>query len=73
MSEKQAKIARQKKVAAKFVVTAFDDGSVEVTGPINNLALYTDVMNRAERAVLDTLKKSLESRIVIPEMKVGHG
>ena len=47
------------KTIAKFVIEAFSDNTVQVADPINNLLLFRQVMNVAEKAVLDKITEQV--------------
>ena len=60
-------------VTAEFNIRAYSNGTVNITGPIDNFFLYRSVMNSAEHAVLEHIaKKSIQqnSNIIIPGMKI---
>lgn len=55
-----------KKIIAKFEIMVYDDGNVQVSGPIKNYPFYFDVINKANRAVLNMWRKEIaeESKIL---------
>lgn len=58
---------------AEFNIRMHSDGSINVTGPIENFFLFRNVMNLAEQAVMDHIaKKSMrqKSNIVVPNIVV---
>lgn len=66
--------ANKKNVAYKIKIYAMKDGTIQVTGPIKNLLLFRDIMNMAERAVLEQIKaqaqQNNENRIVKPGLVI---
>ena len=63
------------KVIFKVEITCYEDGQMSVTGPIEQPVIFFDIMNQAERIILnrvaETMKRQHESRIIKPEMKVA--
>lgn len=60
-------------VTAEFNIRAYSNGTVNISGPIDNFFLFRSVMNSAEQAVLDHIaKKSIQqkSNIIVPGMKI---
>jgi len=74
MSEKKAKQLREegRQVVAEISIKALANGNVEVFGPINNLLMFTDIMNKAERTVLNHTARSAQnkSNIIVPDLKI---
>jgi len=63
-------------VTAEFNIRAYSNGTVNITGPIDNFFLFRSVMNSAEQAVLDHIaKKSIQqkSNIIVPGMVMPKG
>ncbi len=72
MSQKKAKKLRKDagKIVAEFTITAKGDGSVQVTGPFHNFLMFREIMCKAEQAVIHTIVKQSQSKIVVPDMKI---
>ena len=63
-------------VTAEFNIRAYSNGTVNISGPIDNFFLYRSVMNLAEQAVLDHIAKKLMqqgSNIIVPGMAIPPG
>lgn len=75
MSEKKVKQLRKEQddIVAEFRIVATKNGEVKVFGPIDNILGFFDVMNRAQRAVLNHFAQQKNNRIIVPEMKVHNG
>ncbi|MDP2646634.1 MAG: hypothetical protein U1C57_01935 [Candidatus Doudnabacteria bacterium] len=76
--EKQAslKVAKgindPKAVIAEYHVTAHADGSVAIHGPIDNLLMYMDIMNAAEKGVIkhtsDRIARAgAQNKVIVPK------
>jgi hypothetical protein len=63
MSEKVAKALRKEaeanEIVGEFHITARANGRVEIHGPIGNLLFFRQVMNIAEKAVLDSINEAI--------------
>ncbi len=76
MSEKQAKLERQeaRKVVVEYKIEVLSDGNVSISGDLDNFLLFRDVMNKAERAVLERIaagiKNRVNNRIVVPNLGI---
>lgn len=56
-----------------WTITLYQNGGVSVNGLLDNFIVFRDVMNAAERAVIDRMVKAgqerqAQNRIVIPKM-----
>ena len=63
-------------VTAEFNIRAYSNGTVNISGPIDNFFLYRSVMNSAEQAVLNHIaKRSMQqkSNIIVPGMAMPKG
>ena len=63
-------------VTAEFNIRAYSNGTVNITGPIDNFFLFRSVMNSAEQAVLSHIsKKSMQqkSNIIVPDVVMPKG
>ena len=63
-------------ITAEFNIRAYSNGTVNITGPIDNFFLFRSVMNSAEQAVLSHIsKKSMQqkSNIIVPGMVMPKG
>ena len=60
------------KLIAKIELKVYDNATVEYHGPLNDVLFITDVLNKAQRAVLDHFielrQKEVSSRIEIPKI-----
>ena len=78
MNGRKAKEQRQT-ILEEIKITMFQDGSIRVTGPaggaVNNFMAFREMMNAAERAVLEKIGKAMmkeqESQIVKPSSLVS--
>ena len=57
-----------KQVVAEFHIKVFADNNVSISGPIGNFFMYRDVMNKAERAILDKVAQQQQQKIVVPTL-----
>lgn len=74
-SGKAKKIRREARQLAteviyEYHIKVFADGNASIEGPIDNLLIYRDVMNKVERAVLNRFAQGERSRIVVPKIGV---
>jgi len=64
----------QQKVVFKIEITAYDDGQILVQGPFDRPMVFFDLMNTAERTVLNRTAKQIneqaEKRIVTPNTNI---
>ena len=65
----------EKKIVFKVTIEAYDNGSVTVNGPMDNFPGMIDVLNSAERAVIDRLASKIKqkSNIVMPDLAPRPG
>ena len=70
MSEKKAKEARRDAnvVETEYIIRQYADGRVEMTGNLSNFLAFRDIMNIAERAFLNQIRKQVQSNIVVPSV-----
>jgi hypothetical protein len=72
MSEKKKKDKKkERKIVNTYTINVYDDNSVTVTGAFDNLLYYMDVMNRAERAVLQLIDKQFQEKkgtVIVPTL-----
>ncbi len=71
MSEKKAKEARREAntIEAEYLIRLYAGGRLEIRGNLDNFFLFRDVMNGAERIVLDRISKQLQAargNIIVP-------
>jgi hypothetical protein len=66
----------ENEVMFEIKIRAMKDGSINVSGPVQNFVLFRDIMNAAERAVLKKMQtqiqKEAQKRIIEPGMKDIH-
>jgi len=74
VSEKKAKEARREAntPVIEYLITVYKDNRIQIKGEIDNFPLFRDVMNRAERAVLNRLQARLQeaqnNKIIVPNI-----
>ena len=70
MSEKRAKEARRDAnvVETEYIIRQYADGRVEMKGNLSNFLAFRDIMNIAERAFLNQIRKQVQSNIVVPSV-----
>jgi len=59
------------KVIAKMQIKVHDNGTVDYHGPLNDILFITDVLNKAQRAVLDhfiEIRQKTVSQIAVPDI-----
>lgn len=69
MTEKVEK--KEREIVNTYTINVYDDNNVTVTGAFDNLLYYMDVMNRAERAVLQLVNKQFEEKkgtVIVPTL-----
>jgi len=71
MSEKTAKLIRKETpvMVARITIDLLNNGQVTVNGPLNDVHLFRDMMNKGDRAAIEYQAREA-SRIVIPDLKV---
>ena len=62
-------------VAAELNIRMYSNGTVNVNGPIDNFFLFRNIMNLAERAVLEHIAKKnmAQPNIIVPKMGMPQG
>ena len=70
MSEKKVKEVRREAsvVETEYIIRQYADGRVEMTGNLSNFLAFRDIMNIAERAFLNQIRKQVQSNIVVPSV-----
>ena len=74
--EEKIKELNTVQITAEFNIRAYSNGTVNITGPIDNFFLFRSVMNSAEQAVLSHItKKSMQQKpnIIVPGMMIPKG
>ena len=59
------------KVIAEMQIKVYDNGTVDYHGPLNDILFITDVLNKAQRAVLDhfiEVRQKTVSQIAVPNI-----
>jgi hypothetical protein len=57
-------------IAFEYRITGYKNGSINVSGPINDLLFFRIAMNDAERAVLSHIQQRAASPIVLPQSEI---
>jgi len=74
--EEKVKELNTVQVTAEFNIRAYSNGTVNITGPIDNFFLFRSVMNSAEQAVLNHIsKKAMQQKanIIVPDIRMSNG
>jgi len=62
----------EQNIACKIEIILYDNGGIFVVGPVENFMLFRDMMNAAERIVLQKIAQDFRNSLIVPANVARH-